>query len=300
MQLREAPGDSGTHLGGGCGDCATESGQWSALSSGYDSLRVAITNARSSSMSKFRAMGPMTSRSSRGRLGAMSGMEGTASPSSRSPPMLTGGRHVVPRHAHPGLCRQAGARPRQQRAVAGTADCGRQALRRGDGEVLVAGHHGQRGGGAARGRRGRGLRGVAARRQRPAGRGDAAGQRVPARLPRPGGVQLEGPAGRDDALEVVPRGRGRGRRPGPPYRTSRRGREAAAHAGGAGPQDCRPHGPSVGMGASHQQRVSRAVQPVDRRVPASLWRHRLRRGHGAGTRPHVGDGGGWPGGTRCK
>ena len=121
--------------------------------------------------------------------------------------------------------------------------------------------------------------------------GDAAGQRIPARLPRPGVVQLEGPAGRDGALEVVPRGRGRGRRPGSPYRTSRRGREAAAHAGGAGPQDRRPHGPSVGMGASHQQRVSRAVQPVDRRVPASLWRHRLRRGHGAGTRPHVGDGG---------
>ena len=110
----------------------------------------------------------------------------------------------------PGFNGEQAPEPGQQRAVAGEADRRRQALRRGDGEVLVAGHHGQRGRGAARGRRGCGLRGAPARRQRPGGGGDAAGQRIPARLPGPGRVQLEGPAGRDGALEVVPRGRGRG------------------------------------------------------------------------------------------
>ena len=45
------------------------------------------------------------------------------------------------------------------------------------------------------------------------------------------------------------------------------------------------------MVASHQRSPSRTVQPVDRRVPASVRRHRFGWDHGAGTRPHLGDGG---------
>ena len=65
-------------------------------------------------------------------------------------------------------------------------------------------------------------------------------------------------------------------------------------------QDRGPHRPSVGCGILASAPRIRCRHPSDLtdRVSASVWWNRLRRNHGAGTRPHVGDG--WCGeeGTR--
>ena len=193
----------------------------------------------------------------------------------------------------PGFNGGSGAGPRQQRAVAGEADSRRQALRRGDGQVLVAGHHGQRSRGAARRRRTtRTSRGFCSPRTPRVRRWRASCARIPERLLQPGeDVQSQGFAGRDRSVEVVPRGHRRGR---PMRCVSVALRECREPEGCSRRRSWTARQPpslgyqweTLALGAMPTMRIEGRSRRLSGGLSASLRRHRFGRNHGAGTRHH--------------